>query len=81
MSKLDELSLLEENFASIIHDMQSIINLWSAKSLTLLGKITVLNTLINSKIIYKASYLSMHLPEAQLRIYKSTNSSKTQRRK
>ena len=60
ISKFDELSLFQENFANIIHDMQSILNLRSVRGLTLLGKITVLKSLVISKIIHKAS----HLPEA-----------------
>ena len=57
ISKFDELSLLEENFANIIHDMQSNLNLWSVRGLTLLDKITDLKTLIISKIIHKAYHL------------------------
>ena len=32
--------------------------------MTLIGKITVLKTLVISKLIHKASHLPMHLPEA-----------------
>ena len=39
VNNFDELSLFEENFANVIRDMQSILNLWSARGLTLLGKI------------------------------------------
>ena len=35
VNNFDELSLFEENFANVIHDMQSILNLWSARGLTL----------------------------------------------
>ena len=63
ISKFDEFSLFEENFANIIHDMQSILNSWSVRSLTLLGKITVLKSLVISKIINKVSHLPMHLPK------------------
>ena len=44
--------------------MQSILNLWSARGLTLLGKLTVLKTLVILKIAHKISHLPMHLPEA-----------------
>ena len=37
------------------------------KGLTLLNKITVLKTLVISKIMHKASHLPMHLPEAFLK--------------
>ena len=64
ISKFDELLLFEENFTNIIDDMQSILNLWSVRGLTLQGKITALKTLVISKIIYKASHFPTHLPEA-----------------
>ena len=63
-SKLDELSLFEENFANIIHDMQSVLNLWCVRGLTLLGKKAVFKTLVISRISHKTLYLPMHLPEA-----------------
>ena len=63
ISKFDELLLLEENFDNIVHNMQSILNLWSVRGLTLLGKITVLKTAVISKLIHKTCYLPMHLPE------------------
>ena len=43
---------------------QSVLNLWSVRGVTLLGKITVLKTLVILKIIHKTSYLTMHFPEA-----------------
>ena len=64
ISKFDELLLFEGNFANIIHDMQSILNLWCLRGLTLPGKSTVFKTLVISKIIHKAFHLPMHLPEA-----------------
>ena len=63
LNKFDELSLFEENFASTIHNLQSILNLWLVRGLTLLGKITVLKTLVFPKLINKASYLIIKLPE------------------
>ena len=63
LNKFDELSLFEENFASTIHNLQSILNLWLVRGLTLLGKITVLKTLVIPKLIHKASYLPIQLPE------------------
>ena len=55
--------LFEENFASTIHNLQSTLNLWLVGGLTLLGKITVLKTLVIPKLIHKASYLPIQLPE------------------
>ena len=63
MSKFNELSLFKESFANIIHDMKLILNLWSVRGLTLLGKITVFKTLIISKLIHTASHLPMYSPE------------------
>ena len=64
ISKFDELSLFKKSFANIVHDMQSILNLWSVRGLTLLDKITFFKTLVISKIIHKAFHLPMHLPQA-----------------
>ena len=63
LNKFNELSLFEENFASTIHNLESTLNLWLVRRLTLLGKITVLKTLVIPKLIHKALYLSIHLPE------------------
>ena len=63
LNKFDELSLFEENFASTIHNLQSTLNLWLVRGLTLVGKITVLKTLVVPKLIHKASYLPVQLPE------------------
>ena len=53
LNKFDELSLFEENFASTIHNLQSTLNLWLVRGLTLLGKITVLITLVIPKLFHK----------------------------
>ena len=63
LNKFDELSLLEENFADTIHNLQSTLNFWLVRGLTLLGKITVLKTLVIPKLIHKASYLPVYLLE------------------
>ena len=44
--------------------MKAILNIWSFRSLNLLGKITVLKNLIIPKIIYKVSYLPIFLPDS-----------------
>ena len=63
LNKFDELSLFEENFASTIYNLQSTLHLWLVRGLTLLGKITVLKTLVIPKLIHKATYLPIQLPE------------------
>ena len=63
LNKLDELSPFEEDFANTIHSLQSTLNLWLVRRSTLLGKITVLKTLVILKLFHKASYLPIQLPE------------------
>ena len=63
LNKFDQFSLLEENFASTIHNVQSTLDLWLVRGLTLLGKNIVLKTLIISKLTHKASCLPIQLPE------------------
>ena len=63
VNKFDEFSLFKENFENTVHNLQSGLDLWSVKGLTLLGKITLLKTLVISKLIHKASYLPIDLPE------------------
>ena len=43
--------------------METLLNVWSSRSLTLLRKITVLKGLVIFKIVYKATYLPITLPE------------------
>ena len=43
--------------------MKAILNIWSSRNLTLLGKIKVLKYLIIPKITYKASHLPIFLPD------------------
>ena len=63
LNKLYKLSLLEENSADIIHNLHSTLNLWLVRGLILSGKMTVLKTLVFPKLIHKASYILIHLPE------------------
>jgi len=56
-----EQTLFKENFNSHIEEVQSVLNFWSARGLTILGKIIVLKSLIIPKIVYKASYLPVIL--------------------
>ena len=56
----DDLSLFKKNFGTTIDEMKAILNIWSFRSLTLLGKITVLKNLVIPKIIYKVSHLPIY---------------------
>ena len=60
----DDLSLFKKNFGTTIDEMKAILNIWSSRSLTLLGKIAVLKNLIIPKIIYKVSHLPIFLPDS-----------------
>ena len=64
LMQYDNLSLFEKNFAGTIDEMKAILNIWCSRSLTLLGKITVLKNLIIPKIIYKVSHLPIFLPDS-----------------
>jgi len=59
----NELSIMNANFSIVISDIQTILNLWSCRGLTLLGKITIFKSLVIPKIIHKAFYLPLHFPE------------------
>ena len=52
-----------ENFPSITREVQTLLNIWSSRGLTLLGKIAVLESLVIPKIVYKAIYLLITSPE------------------
>ena len=42
LMQYDDLSLFKKNFGTTINEMKAILNIWSSRSLILLGKITVL---------------------------------------
>ena len=48
----------------MIHEVKTILNIWSSRGLTLLGKITIIKGLIISKLVHKASNLPFCLPDA-----------------
>ena len=50
-NQFDELSLFKKNFADTIHNFKTTLNFWSVRSFNLLGKVTVLKTLVISKLI------------------------------
>ena len=49
--------LVDLNSANVIDKTKSILNLWSCRNLTLIGKITILKSLEIPKVTYKASML------------------------
>ena len=52
--------LFNLNFLSVFRKVKTTLNLWSCKGLTLLGKITILKTLVISKLTY--NYLICRFP-------------------
>lgn len=53
----DYQSTLKHNFDSTLEKVKNILNVWRTRMLTVLGKICVVNTLINSQVIYKLQSL------------------------
>ena len=53
----DDISTLEKNYNSIVSKVDQIINSWTHRNLSLIGKIQVVNTLIASLFVYKMSVL------------------------
>ena len=48
---------IEGNFEAKLSSLQKILNMWSARNLTLLGKINIIKTLALSKLIFNTSVL------------------------
>ena len=63
ITNFDNNFLFSENFPGITREVQTLLNIWSSRGLTLLGKITILKSLVIPKIVYKATYLPVTLPE------------------
>ena len=64
ITNFDNNLLFSENFPGITREVQTLLNIWSSRGLTLLGKITILKSLVIPKIVYKATYLPVTLPES-----------------
>ena len=63
ITNFDNNLLFSENFPGITREVQTLSNIWSSRGLTLLGKITILKSLVIPKIVYKATYLPVTLLE------------------
>lgn len=48
---------VQMNYTDILEKVQNLVNVWSTRMLTPIGKICVVNTLINSQVIYKLQSL------------------------
>ena len=55
--------LVDLNCANVIDKTKSILNLWSCRNLTLIGKITILKSLVVPQVTYKASMLPVISPK------------------
>ena len=56
-------TLLELNFSSVFDKMKTILNLWASRNLSLIGRITIIKSLIVPQITYKAAMLPVMLPK------------------
>ena len=55
---LDNNEMCKLNLVPIIHQIEDTLNLWSKRKLTLMGRTLIVNTLIESKLVYRLSVLS-----------------------
>ena len=55
-------NIFELNFANTVNKIRSILNVWSSRSLSLLGKITIIKSLVVPILIYKISLAPCEIP-------------------
>ena len=60
-------TLFNLNFDSSLANIQRIINMWSRRGLTLLGKVTIIKSLIIPTLLYKLSMVPALVPEQFVR--------------
>ena len=60
----DNISFVNENFLPFLNKMKSILDIWTSRGLTLLGKITIIKNMVIPKLVYKASNLHVILPDS-----------------
>ena len=60
----DNISVVNKNFLPILNEMKSILNIWTPRGLTLLGKITIIKSMVIPKLVNKTSNLPVMLPES-----------------
>ena len=56
----DRTKMINENYNKLLNKVKAITTVWSSRSLTIIGKILLVNTLLMSQFIYKL--LSMYSP-------------------
>ena len=56
-------TLVDLNCANVIDKTASILNLWSCRNLSLIGKVTILKSLVIPQVTYKASMLPVIFPK------------------
>ena len=54
-----ELQVHEKNFIEKLDSVKKLVNIWSARGLSLYGKVTVIKSLIIPKFVYVSSFLTM----------------------
>nr|CAB3264531.1 pol-like protein [Phallusia mammillata] len=67
----DRKQLFSLNFGNMISKISAILNIWSSRGLTLLGRICILKSLVLPTLIYKISVLPITLPNIFLRKLKT----------
>ena len=63
INHFDNNSIIREYFLPIINEMNSVLNIWSSRKLTSLGKITVIKSMVIPKLVYKSFHLHAVLPD------------------
>ena len=58
------LDLFQINFSDSLSRIKRILNMWSRRGLTLLGKVTIIKTLIIPTLLFKLSVLPIDVPNA-----------------
>ena len=69
----DPAKLIPENYDYLINKAQAILKTWQSRNLSILGKVTVINSLVSSLFVYKMTVLPL-LPNSYIkRIHKMLN--------
>ena len=63
-------NILEDNYTVLLNKSVNVLNNWANRGLSLIGKITVINTLVASLFVYKMTVLEI-IPEKVVRTFES----------
>ena len=59
----EKTNIFKLNFANTVNKIRSILNVWSSRSLSLLGKITIIKSLVVPILIHKVSHVPCEIPK------------------